>query len=217
MHATQELVEHILEQTHKWLKSGDVGPYDYVDNWTNFLGEPDFLHPVEMAQFLRLDSGVRDMDVIAAALLHDTVEDSELVTSDLLHRLLPATVADIVDQVTDDRSPGVTQVMRKRAQVEHAHTMSRGARIVKAADMWHNLSSLLDVPPPTWAESRVQGYFRWKYEIFTLISEDLPDLLNHALKELFDNGRLKSFDDHPALASKEAEALESYYQTHCDH
>lgn len=176
-------------------------------------GLPYAIHPVEMTLFLLRECNVTDIEILAASLLHDTVEDTAVSLEDIGSTVSRA-AACIVAEVTDDRSPGVSQQARKRAQVEHAHKMTRWAAIVKAADMWHNLTSLLDASPPSWSVDHIQGYFRWKYEVFSIIVADLPPKLTEALRCIFDSATLTPSGD-PALRCSKPASLEAYYQDHC--
>jgi (p)ppGpp synthase/HD superfamily hydrolase len=78
-----------------------------------------------------------DPEVIAAAWLHDTVEDSPQVTIDDIRKLFGARVADIVWAVTaygDDRETKMTSVIEKIAQTP-------GADLVKSADRLSNAAA----------------------------------------------------------------------------
>lgn len=77
--------------------------------------------------------------VMQAALLHDTVEDTD-TTFEELESVFGATVARIVQEVTDDRS--LLKAERKRLQVEHAPHCSHQAKLVKLADKLYNLRDL---------------------------------------------------------------------------
>lgn len=92
---------------------------------------PYINHPIALADVLANEAGVEDERVIVAAVLHDTVEDTETTEQELL-RLFGKDVADIVMEVTDDKS--LPKEERKRLQVEHAATISRRAKLVKLAD-----------------------------------------------------------------------------------
>jgi (p)ppGpp synthase/HD superfamily hydrolase len=65
---------------------------------------------------------VTEVDVLMAAVLHDTVEDTE-TTADELRDRFGARVTDIVLEVTDDKT--LPKQQRKELQVEHAHHKSR--------------------------------------------------------------------------------------------
>ena len=74
-----------------------------------------------------------------AALLHDTVEDTDTSIAELELTFGP-TVARIVQEVTDDKT--LPKQERKRLQVEHAPHCSQQAKLVKLADKLYNLRDL---------------------------------------------------------------------------
>lgn len=103
--------------------------------------------------------------VLQAALLHDTVEDTDTSPAELEAKFGPI-VARIVQEVTDDKS--LPKQERKRQQVEHAPHCSRQAKLVKLADKLYNLRDLNRCTPVgqccslslsyTVDESRVEGF-----------------------------------------------------------
>ncbi|HEM7880272.1 TPA: bifunctional (p)ppGpp synthetase/guanosine-3',5'-bis(diphosphate) 3'-pyrophosphohydrolase [Burkholderia contaminans] len=119
---------------------------------------PYINHPIALADVLANEAGVEDERVIVAAVLHDTVEDTETTEQELL-RLFGKDVADIVMEVTDDKS--LPKEERKRLQVEHAATISRRAKLVKLADKICNLRDIARNPPADWSLERKQAYFDW--------------------------------------------------------
>ncbi|CAB3773696.1 phosphohydrolase [Burkholderia sp. MSh2] len=121
-------------------------------------GSPYINHPIALADVLANEAGIEDERVIVAAVLHDTVEDTETTEQELL-RLFGKDVADIVMEVTDDKS--LPKDERKRLQVEHAATISRRAKLVKLADKICNLRDIVRHPPADWPLERKQAYFDW--------------------------------------------------------
>ena len=101
---------------------------------------------------------MHDPAVIMAALLHDTIEDTETTPEELAKRF-GRKVAKIVGEVTDDKS--LPKAERKRLQVEHAPHISREAKLVKLADKISNLRDMAASAPKTWPKSRVREYFDW--------------------------------------------------------
>src|SRR5690242_4270916 len=63
---------------------------------------PYINHPLALAQILTVEGGVTDAATIAAALLHDTIEDTE-TTSTELGGQFGAEIASIVEEVTDNK------------------------------------------------------------------------------------------------------------------
>ena len=175
------------------------------------------VHPVRMVISLLL-SGVEDVEILVAALLHDTVEDSGVTIGGIQTMFEKSgypRVHSIVAEVTDDRSHGTTREMRKRAQLSHAPHLSEGARLVKSVDMWDNLRSIFEHGPPSkWTVAYTQGYFLWKYEIFKLI-QGVNTEVDMALQYIFEMERF-TLDgvQYPVLPEDTSvEALEAYFGT----
>ena len=78
-------------------------------------------------------------DVLIAALLHDTVEDTDSSFGEL-EQHFGQSVASIVREVTDDKA--LAKDERKRLQVGHAADLSRKAKLVKLADKICNLRDI---------------------------------------------------------------------------
>ena len=119
---------------------------------------PYINHPIALAAVLADEAGIEDNRVLMAALLHDTLEDTDATEQELV-RLFGREVADIVLEVTDDKS--LPKAERKRLQVEHAPHVSRRAKLVKLADKICNLRDLAVRPPADWLVERKQAYFDW--------------------------------------------------------
>jgi guanosine-3',5'-bis(diphosphate) 3'-pyrophosphohydrolase len=119
---------------------------------------PYINHPIALAQVLWFEGQVRDPVVIAAALLHDTIEDTE-TTSDELRGAFGASVAGVVEEVTDTKWVG--KQVRKKLQVAKARKASRRAKLVKLADKICNLRDIKSSPPEHWNLERQREYFDW--------------------------------------------------------
>ena len=91
---------------------------------------PYINHPIALADVLVNEGGVADVEVLCAALLHDTVEDTA-TTPQELHSTFGARIAGIVAEVTDDTR--LPKAERKRLQVLHAPHKSARARQLKGA------------------------------------------------------------------------------------
>jgi GTP diphosphokinase / guanosine-3',5'-bis(diphosphate) 3'-diphosphatase len=119
---------------------------------------PYINHPISLANVLANEGGIEDERTLVAAILHDTIEDTE-TTEQELSKEFGADVAGIVIEVTDDKS--LPKAERKRLQVEHASTISRRAKLVKLADKICNLRNVAGNPPADWPLQRRQEYFDW--------------------------------------------------------
>ncbi len=92
---------------------------------------PYINHPIALANVLANEAGIGDERVLVAAILHDTIEDTETTELELV-RNFGQEVADIVLDVTDGIS--LPKAERKRLQVEHAGKLNRRAKLEKIAD-----------------------------------------------------------------------------------
>lgn len=119
---------------------------------------PYINHPIALANVLVVEGGVTDTNVVCAALLHDTVEDTD-TTPEELEAQFGAHIRAIVLEVTDDKS--LAKAERKRLQIEHAPTISREAQLVKLADKICNVRDLVTSPPAGWSLERKREYFDW--------------------------------------------------------
>ena len=119
---------------------------------------PYINHPIALAEVLAGEGGVGDIEVLAAALLHDTIEDTDTTFEELVGHF-GGRIAGMVAEVTDDQN--LPKADRKRLQIEHAAGLSGGAKLVKLADKICNLRDVADRPPAKWDLQRRQEYFEW--------------------------------------------------------
>src|SRR5262249_31480947 len=116
----------------------------------------------DLANILVNEAGVVDTLVVVAAILHDTVEDTD-ATPDELHARFGPEVSAIVAEVTDDKS--LPKDERKQRQIDHAPHASFRAQQVKLADKISNLRALAARPPATWDLERTRAYFDWSKRV----------------------------------------------------
>lgn len=119
---------------------------------------PYINHPLGVANILVQEGKVYDPLVIAAAMLHDTVEDTN-TTFEELEEEFGETVTSIVREVTDDKE--LPQMERKRLQIENAPNRTFEAKLVTLADKLYNLRDIERGPPMGWSTERVNEYFKW--------------------------------------------------------
>ena len=125
-------------------------------------GEPYVNHLIEVASLVANAWPEPDANLVAAALLHDAIEDAG-VTRDEIAGLFGEDVASLVSEVTDDKS--LPKLERKRLQVEHAPHKSSRAGAIKLADKISNLRSILHSPPSGWDHERRKQYFEWAKKV----------------------------------------------------
>ncbi|MGB3199620.1 MAG: HD domain-containing protein, partial [Nodosilinea sp.] len=115
-----------------------------------------------VAQLLASEGGVTDLDLLRAAILHDTVEDTETTPAEIERHFGPE-VRRIVAEVTDDKS--LPKGDRKRLQVEHAPHLSLQAKQLKIADKTANVQNITTSPPDGWSLERKQEYLDWADQV----------------------------------------------------
>ena len=123
---------------------------------------PYINHPIELANVLWQEGGVRDPQVIAAALLHDTLEDTETSWHELRGEF-GEEIADVVLDVTDTMC--IWMAVLKRLQVARAANSSDHAKLVKLADNICNVRDIGAHPPAGWTLERKRQYFDWAKEV----------------------------------------------------
>lgn len=133
-------------EKHRHQRRKDVAASPYIN------------HPIALATVLSQEGGVSDVPVICAALLHDTVEDTE-TTSAEIEALFGAEIGRVVMEVTDDQA--LSGAERKRLQVENSAHASQAAKLVKLADKICNLRDMDMHPPAGWSAEKRRAYFDW--------------------------------------------------------
>lgn len=135
--------------------------------------QPYVNHLAEVALLVSEATGGRDAPLVAAALLHDVVEDQG-VTAAEIETTFGADVASLVMEVTDDKA--LEPAERKRLQVVHAPHLTARAKILKLADKTANLRSLAEDPPEEWSQARARAYVEWSRAVVEGLSGVSPAL-----------------------------------------
>jgi guanosine-3',5'-bis(diphosphate) 3'-pyrophosphohydrolase len=119
-------------------------------------GDPYERHLLEAVEVLAEGAGVLDRDVLAAALLHDVVEDTACTLDQVRERFGPA-VAELVDWVTKTEPPaGGDREAARLAYLRRLASAPPQAVLVKLADRLSNVQRLDRHPRP---EKR-RAYYR---------------------------------------------------------
>ena len=129
--------------------------------------EPYINHLLEVAELVSSALAEPDTNLVIAALLHDTVEDTG-VTKEVLVETFGSDVADLVMEVTDDKS--LPKAERKRLQILTTPKKSVRAQVIKLADKIANLRSMLFSPPADWSGERKREYFEWAKQVVDCLS-----------------------------------------------
>jgi guanosine-3',5'-bis(diphosphate) 3'-pyrophosphohydrolase len=123
---------------------------------------PYINHPIALARVLAVEGGITDHKTLAAAILHDTLEDTETTYEELKEKF-GRTIAQTVREVSDD--PTLAKADRKRLQIEHAKQLSRRAQLVKLADKTCNVRDMASQAPQGWPLERRREYFDWAKKV----------------------------------------------------
>ena len=171
------------------LRAADFAAHKHKNQRRKDLeASPYINHPIRVAKVIAEIGGVDDADVLAGALLHDTLEDTE-TTPEELERAFGPRVKAIVEAVTDDKS--LPKQRRKTIQVEHAAGLSPEAALVKLGDKICNVTDVMHSPPDGWPAERKIEYIEWAMRVIencprvnSALEAHFADLARSALNEL---------------------------------
>ena len=99
---------------------------------------PYIVHPIEVGDIV--STMTKDVEIISAAILHDTIEDCPGVTEELLEENFSRRVADMVAQESEDKSK--TWMERKKATVDHIQNASAEVKMIALADKLSNMRDI---------------------------------------------------------------------------
>jgi (p)ppGpp synthase/HD superfamily hydrolase len=123
---------------------------------------PYINHPIEVASVLVTTGGVTDAVTLAAAILHDTIEDTKTTPEELTDRF-GREVCALVEELTDDKR--LPKEERKRLQIVHAAGASHRAKLIKLADKICNVRDVTHQPPSGWGVERRNEYLDWTEQV----------------------------------------------------
>jgi len=173
----------------------------------NKAGSPYINHPIEVALLIATVAGVTNIEILQAALLHDTVEDTD-TTFDEIEKHFGKVVRDIVVEVTDPK--GLTKLGRKKYQLEF--NFSPAAQLIKMADKLNNLSDMLVEAPPAWDLLGIQGYTVWGKKVVDRF-KGANKGLDKALAEMFSKSFTYKGTAYPMNPAGADELLAKYFAT----
>lgn len=120
-------------------------------------GIPYINHCIRVANCIAKYATEYDDFLLAAAILHDTVEDTDTTEEELIDNF-GEKVAAIVLEVTDDMT--LTKMSRRKLQVQHASSLSAPAKKLKIADKTCNIKDLMNYSID-WDNQRKLDYVEW--------------------------------------------------------
>ena len=152
---------------------------------------PQLGHAIGVAAQLAYH-GIDDAYVLAAAMLHDTVEHTATTLADI-HEAFGREISTYVAEVTDDKTLPLRR--RRELQIVNAIGKCRGAAQILMAAKLQSLRAMTKTPlPDGWDEARVQGYFVWAHRATCWLhgGDEDPNGLRRSLMILFAEARLPS-------------------------
>ena len=164
---------HFSAQKHSTQRRKDENASPYIN------------HPISVALAIAQIGGVDDPEILAAALLHDTLEDTE-TTPEELEDEFGKKVCEYVLDVTDDKT--LPKDERKRRQIEHAKKISNGAALIKLGDKISNVTDVINNPPEDWDNNRRKEYLDWAEKVI----ENCPkvnDRMENKFQKIIKQGR----------------------------
>ncbi len=141
---------HFAAQKHRDQRRKDPEASPYVN------------HVIDVAETLARVGGVDDASMLQAAILHDTIEDTETSAAEI-ERVFGQEIQSLVTEMTDDRS--LPKKERKRLQIEHAPHLSPRAKQIKLADKICNIRDVIHSPPESWSLERRLEYLDWSEQV----------------------------------------------------
>ncbi len=135
--------------------------------------EPYVNHLIEVAQLVAGSSEALDTELVMAALLHDTIEDTGTTAMEL-EQAFGSDIGNLVVEMTDDKS--LPKDVRKELQVTTAPHKTVRAQVIKLADKISNLRSILASPPADWSAERKRFYFTWAKRVVDALPQPNPIL-----------------------------------------
>jgi guanosine-3',5'-bis(diphosphate) 3'-pyrophosphohydrolase len=119
---------------------------------------PYINHPISVSLLLAEIGGITDAEILSAAILHDTLEDTD-TTPEELDAAFGLRVRKLVEEVTDDKH--LLKAKRKELQIVHAAQLSPDAVLIKLGDKIANVRDVTHSPPKDWNMERRREYLDW--------------------------------------------------------
>ena len=122
-----------------------------------YTGEPYINHPVAVAKLV-MTAEYYDCDMLCAAMLHDTIEDTFITWDDIAASGLAYPVADLVIELSDVSKPeDGNRAARKAMDREYLSKVSDMAKTIKLADLIDNSLDIMK-----WDSSFTKVYMKEK-------------------------------------------------------
>ena len=155
-----------------------------------FTGEPYVEHCYAVAANVFEYMAVPNPDMVKAAYLHDTVEDTDVTMEDIVQRF-GDTVAEAVWYLTKPESYVGNRSQRKALDRARLGLAPPEVRMVKICDLMHNAPSIKKYDKPLWSTWRIEalellGAMDARYTWDNLCDQSKKDVYETFIEELLD-------------------------------
>ena len=169
------------------LKASQFAALKHCDQRRKDGKTPYIIHPISVAMILSEIGGIEDPEILSAALLHDTIEDTDTSAHEL-DEIFGSRVRIIVEELTDNDM--LTFSQRKQMQIDNAPYLSKDATLVRIADKISNVSDVIENPPSEWNQKRCNKYVDWAEAVMNNCQKVNQDLENHFFELLTEYRKL---------------------------
>ncbi|MFC2100372.1 HD domain-containing protein [Bacteroidota bacterium] len=148
----------------------------------NMEQTPYIQHPIQVAKLISVYTN-GDISMLLAAILHDTLEDTD-TNKEELEEKFGKEVTELVIEVTDKKQQ--PKLLRKLLQIKNASKKSKQAKILTLADKICNIRDVIDNPPVNWSNNRKLMYLDWTEQVCSRMAgenERLDALFQETLKQ----------------------------------
>lgn len=177
-----ELIDEDVKQALQFATNAHQGQ-------TRSGGEPYIGHPVRVAGTIEKYKQSHNLDaLIAAAYLHDTIEDTD-TTHEALHDLFGGLVASLVKELTSDKEKIAKMGKSQYLAQKMAHEMSSYGLVIKLADRLDNVQDIATAKSPAWrarykAETEHILDYITQHRVLSGTHQKLVDLIRNKLNEI---------------------------------
>lgn len=154
--------------------------------------QPFIVHPLRVTMVL-LNLEVRDRDMICAALLHDTVEDTNM-TYEQIKNLFDSNVVKLVKGLTRERleeEKETEKFINKKAKFTKTLKQSQDVRLIKCADWLSNLSNWVSIPKNHPWSKKFPRYQKEARELYLPLAQKTDQRIYHEMQK-----QLKIFEEY---------------------
>jgi (p)ppGpp synthase/HD superfamily hydrolase len=133
---------NVVQKAHVYAMAAHAS----VKQLRKYTNEPYIVHPMQVARIVASVEGATE-DMIAAALLHDVIEDTGCTFTDI-HMSFGIDIAGMVSWLTDVSKPeDGNRAARKAIDLAHIAQAPANVKTIKLADIISNCTSIMEHDP----------------------------------------------------------------------